>query len=118
MNQHQNQACIGKQMLDDSDLLAALDGEAGPEVFAHLHACPCCAARAALLARVERRLRDRLARALCPPTLTLIDFSLRLLEPEGYGAVAEHLHGCRACGDELALIIAEREPAYRYAQAP
>jgi len=105
-------------MLSDNDLLAALDGEADASVLAHLEACPCCAARAALLMRFERRLRGCLTRVLCPPTLTLIDYSLRLLDPSQQTSVAAHLHSCRACADELAQIVAERTPKYRVVQAP
>jgi anti-sigma factor RsiW len=110
--------CIADQMLSDADLLAAIDGEADEVVLQHLHSCPCCAARAELLSRLTTQLRHRLLRALCPSTLALIDYHLRLLEPAQHARIAAHLAECPHCASDLVNIVAVSEPVYRYVPTP
>lgn len=114
-HEHEQPACIADAMLSDAQLLAALDGEADAAVLLHLHACPCCAARAELLSRLDHGLRGRLARSLCPNTLTLIDHYLRLLDPDQHTAVATHLQGCQDCTNDLTRIVVVTPLAYRFA---
>lgn len=114
-HEHEQSACIADEMLSDAQLLAALDGEADELVLIHLHGCPCCVARAELLSRLDHCLRGRLARSLCPSTLALIDYYLRLLDPDQHLAVATHLQTCRACSGDLNQIVVVTPASYRFA---
>lgn len=103
--------CSRPPALDDLDLMAAVDGEARPDVLAHLSACDSCAARAAALASVQRALRRRLYRAFCPPSDDLVAFHHRQLSESRQAALASHLEECPHCARELQLIVrAAREP--------
>lgn len=90
--------------LDDLDLIAAIDGEAGPHVHHHLQRCPACAARARELAEFQRLLRVKLFRALCPPAEELAAFQLGLLEGGRYQELTQHLATCQRCRREVALL--------------
>jgi hypothetical protein len=90
--------------IDDLRLIAALDGNVEPALLDHLRSCLYCSTRARSFARLERTLRDRLFRALCPSTTDLLAFQQRALGPERYVVIAEHLRECPHCTHELALL--------------
>ena len=100
--------------LDDSALLAYLDGEAGRQVVAHLERCPHCRERATRLARLQGRLTAELYRLACPSTVELGEYHLGVLPPEQAEAVAHHVAECPHCSRELAQLegyLAELAPA-------
>lgn len=90
--------------LDDLALIAALDDEADELVMEHLRTCPECAARAHHYADLQRFLRQHLFRALCPSSDDLLAFHQRILNPERYVAIANHLGECPHCVRELGLL--------------
>lgn len=99
---------------DDQDLLAYIDGEAGPEVQRHVESCPRCQARVRQLAVQQDRLRARLYRAQCPTPHELGEYHLGLLPPTLAKAVVRHLSGCPHCQrevDQLAAYLGELAPA-------
>jgi hypothetical protein len=90
--------------LDDLALIAALDDEADEPVLEHIRACPECAARAYHYADLQRFLRQQLFRVTCPPSDDLLAFHQRILNPERYVAVANHLGECPHCLRELGML--------------
>ena len=90
--------------IDDLCLLAALDGQADAGVLEHLESCPSCHARAQSFAALERTLRDRLFRAMCPSTTELLAYQQRILGPHRYVIVAEHMQDCPYCAHEIQLL--------------
>lgn len=103
--------CSRPPALDDLDLVAAVDGEARPDILAHLSDCDYCAARAGALARIQHALRQRLFRAFCPTSDDLVAFHHQQLSEPRQAAVASHLDECPHCARELQLIVrAAREP--------
>jgi hypothetical protein len=93
-------ACISPPELDDTALLAYIDGEAAPQVIAHLKQCPHCRAKARVLARVQDRLTAQLYRLNCPSPLELGEYHLGLLPRDQAAALARHLVECPHCTHE------------------
>jgi hypothetical protein len=91
--------------LDDLDLIAALDDEADESVLYHLRSCRACARRARDFAALQQILRRRLFRALCPASDDLAAFQQRVLNPERYVAIADHLIDCPHCARERRLLM-------------
>ena len=83
------------------DLIAYLDGEASPDVVAHVRDCPPCSATAAGYARDLRRLQGRLFRFACPPSHRLGEYELGVVSPEERTAIAAHVVECPRCTAEL-----------------
>lgn len=83
------------------DLIAYLDGEASPDVAAHVRACPVCSAAAADYARDLRRLQGKLFRFECPPSHRLGEYELGVVSPEQRTAIAAHVVECPLCTAEL-----------------
>jgi hypothetical protein len=103
--------CVRPPAVDELDLVAAADGEAGPDVLAHLAACDYCASRARSIASLQQTLQHRLFRAFCPPTDDLLAFYHRTLSEARYAAIASHLDECPHCAREMQLILyAAHEP--------
>lgn len=96
--------CIGPTTPEDFELLAYADGEASPEVVAHLSACAYCRSRAEELRKEVAIWQKALRRAGCPPALELGEHALRMLPAEREAGVSEHLRLCRACASELAML--------------
>ncbi len=83
------------------DLIAYLDGEASPDVAAHVRDCPECCAASADYARDLRRLQGRLFRFECPPSHQLGEYELGVVSPEQRTAIAAHVVECPLCTAEL-----------------
>jgi hypothetical protein len=90
--------------LDDLDLIAAIDGEAGEEILAHLRDCPSCAARARDFDELLRLLRQRLFRILCPSSDDLLSYLQGWLEERRQAQIRAHLRDCPHCAGELRLL--------------
>ena len=97
-------ACISPPELDDTALLAYIDGEADPQVVAHLEQCPHCREKARVLARVQDRLTAQLYRLMCPSPLELGEYHLGLLPRDQAAALARHLAECPHCTREAAQL--------------
>lgn len=96
--------CVSPPELEDIQLLIYLDGEAEPEVTAHLQACSHCRLRAEKLASLQQGLTRRLYRATCPTSLELGEYHLGLLSPSRTRAIIDHLAMCPLCAEELAKL--------------
>ena len=83
------------------DLIAYLDGEAPPDIVAHVRDCPECGAAAADYARDLRRLQRRLFRFACPTSHQLGEYELGVVSPEERTAIAAHVVECPRCTAEL-----------------
>jgi hypothetical protein len=96
--------CCQPPALDDLALIAAIDGEASPEVMAHLRTCVSCAARAQHFATLQGLLRERFFRMFCPTTDELIAFHNGMVVGEQQEAIAAHILDCPHCQRELHLL--------------
>jgi anti-sigma factor RsiW len=93
--------CKNKPLLDDIELLMAVDGAANPEVEMHLSHCSPCSQRAAKLASLQRRATSQLFRAACPPSLELGEYHLGLLPAAMTAVIQQHVATCPYCQREL-----------------
>ena len=96
--------CTNPPELDERSLLLHLDGDAEPEIAAHLETCPHCRNRMLRLEEFQNSLRGRLHRIDCPPPLTLGEYQRGLLDPDARRHVATHVTGCPKCKAELARL--------------
>jgi anti-sigma factor RsiW len=106
--------CVYERPLDEVELLMSLDGEASPEVEMHLAQCPQCSQRAADLARVQHLTLANLYRAVCPPSLELGEYHLKLLPAAQAATVQRHLALCPHCTEELAQLTSFMKQADPY----
>lgn len=97
-------ACRVPPELDESQLIAAVEGDATAEVRAHLEQCPHCRARADELARLYAGLRAQLHRLDCPPADELSEFGFGLLPADRQATLQAHLDHCPRCRQELAQL--------------
>jgi len=97
-------SCADPPALTDLELIAALDGEASPEVSRHLRSCRHCAERVHALAQLQRGLRAHLYRAFCPSSQRLVEYRRGSLGYEQRAAIATHVASCPHCTRELALV--------------
>jgi anti-sigma factor RsiW len=103
--------CSMPPALDDVVLIAAVDGEAGADITAHLRACQHCAERARDFAELQGLLRKQLYRMFCPASDDLAALQQGLLNENQRAALAEHLAGCPHCTSELRMLAqATSEP--------
>lgn len=93
--------CICPPELDDLALIAAIDGEAGPEVQSHLLLCAACAARAQHYAELQGLLRKQFFRMFCPSTDTLVALHEGTLSPAQHAHTRAHADDCPHCRREL-----------------
>jgi hypothetical protein len=97
--------------LDDVVLIAAVDGEAGTDITAHLRACQHCAERARDFAELQGLLRKQFYRMFCPTSDNLAALQQGLLNGERRAALLEHLAACPHCTRELHMLAqATNEP--------
>jgi anti-sigma factor RsiW len=94
--------CSFPPELTERQLLEALDGIADEAVAAHLKNCPYCQTRANSFENTQNRLKSRLFRATCPPSLELAEFYLRTLPAPHMLTVSAHVRGCPHCAREIA----------------
>jgi hypothetical protein len=97
-------ACVLPPELDDRELLAYLDDEAGHQVVAHLKQCPHCRERADRWAQLQARMTAELFRITCPTTMELGEHHLGLLPGDQSVAVTRHLIECPHCSREVAQL--------------
>jgi anti-sigma factor RsiW len=98
--------CSHPPPLADEQILAMLDGDAAPQVSAHLADCASCAARLDDTRQVEQRLTGRLYRWDCPAPQQLGDYCLGLASANDADMIAQHLVLCAACSAEMEVLRA------------
>jgi hypothetical protein len=98
------EGCSWPVALDDLALIAAIDGEAGPDVMAHLRDCPYCSERAHVFAEMQGLLRKQLFRMFCPTSEELAAYQQGLLNGDQQAHIAEHLKECPHCTREFNLL--------------
>ena len=88
--------------LTEQQIWEALDGIADESIISHLQKCPYCQTRANALENMQSRLKSRLFRATCPPSLELAEFYARSLPDPQMLTVSAHVRDCPHCTRELA----------------
>jgi hypothetical protein len=96
--------CTTPPELNESQMIAFVDGDAATNVREHLAQCPFCMDRAQDLARLSAGLRARLYRLDCPTTEDLGDLRLSAIATEQRAALESHLEHCPHCRHELAQL--------------
>jgi hypothetical protein len=96
--------CNWPVALDDLALIAAIDGEAGPDVIAHLRDCPYCTERARVFEEMQGLLRKQLFRMFCPTSDELAAYQQGTLNGGQRASIAEHLKDCPHCTREFTLV--------------
>ena len=94
--------CSLPPALTDQHLWEALDGIADESITSHLQKCPYCQSRANALENMQSRLKSRLFRATCPPSLELAEFFARTLPDPQKLIISAHVRGCPHCMREIA----------------
>jgi len=90
--------------LDDLALIAAIDGEAEPDVMAHLRDCLYCSERARVFEDMQGLLRKQLYRMFCPTSEELAAYQQGTLNGDQQALVTEHLKECPHCTREFNLL--------------
>jgi hypothetical protein len=98
------EGCSWPVALDDLALIAAIDGEAGPDVMAHLRDCPYCSERAHVFENMQGLLRKQLFRMFCPTSEELAAYQQGLLNGGQRAHITEHLEECPHCTREFNLL--------------
>jgi hypothetical protein len=98
------EGCSWPVALDDLALIAAIDGEAGPDVMAHLRDCPYCSERARVFEDMQGLLRKQLFRMFCPTSEELAAYQQGLLNGGQQALITEHLKECPHCTREFNLL--------------
>jgi hypothetical protein len=106
--------CSCPPALDDLALIAAVDGEADEVTLDHLRNCPHCTERANDFDELQRLLRQRLFRILCPSGEELAAYQQGWLEMQRREQIRDHVRDCPFCSGELRLLV----DAGQAAQAP
>ncbi|MBV9171805.1 MAG: zf-HC2 domain-containing protein [Chloroflexi bacterium] len=86
---------------DPTELIAHIDGEAAPEVAAHVRHCADCTREAEGLSHTARQLLSKLYRFDCPDSMSLGEYVLDVLDPNRRRRVAAHIVECEECAGEL-----------------
>ena len=94
--------CVAPDAIQDWELEAYGDGEAGTHVAEHLARCPACRARLAELVCFEQHLHQTLYRFDCPSANRLRDYYWGFLPANECQQVEAHLDACPHCRAELA----------------
>ena len=103
--------CKSPPPLSDEELSFALDGEATPDVMAHLARCEECSARLAEARQVDQALAGTLLRWDCPTPMQLGDYHLGFAVPAQQRTIARHLELCARCSAEIEdLRVFDAEP--------
>jgi hypothetical protein len=98
------EGCSWPVALDDLALIAAIDGEAGPDVMAHLRDCPYCSERAHVFEDMQGLLRKQLFRMFCPTSEELAAYQQGLLNDGQQALITKHLKECPHCTREFNLL--------------
>jgi hypothetical protein len=98
------EGCSWPVALDDLALIAAIDGEAGPDVKAQLRDCPYCSERAHVFETMQGLLRKQLFRMFCPTSEELAAYQQGLLNGGQRALITEHLKECPHCTREFNLL--------------
>ncbi len=98
------EGCSWPIALDDLALIAAIDGEAGPDVMAHLRDCPYCSERAHVFEDMQGLLRKQLFRMFCPTSEELAAYQQSLLNDSQQTLINKHLQECPHCTREFNLL--------------
>ena len=101
------ETCIDPTKVNESELMAYVDGTADQAVVEHVRRCPACARRAQELAALQGALTARLYRVSCPTADQLIAYQQGDLRGSEKLTVAQHLRQCPHCARELAALARE-----------
>jgi hypothetical protein len=96
--------CISSPALDDTQIIAFVEGEADVAVAAHIKECPYCREKARRWTRMQNRLRQRSYRVTCPTPMVLGEYHLGYLPTPDVLVVSQHLRECILCSREVAAL--------------
>lgn len=96
--------CSCPPALDDLALIAAVDGEADEATLDHLRNCSHCTQRASDFDELQRLLRQRLFRILCPSSQELAAYQQGWLDTQRREQIRDHVRDCPFCSGELRLL--------------
>ena len=96
--------CVFPPELDDKQLLAYLDGQANEETKSHLQGCAHCRERAERLDRLQKKLTHQLYRIICPSSIELGEYHLRMLPASQMLVVGQHVRECPHCRRDVAAL--------------
>jgi len=98
------QTCIAPPGLEDTQLLACLDGAGDRQTIDHLKVCPSCRSRAQRYQRMEITLASLLYRVTCPSPMELGEYHLGGLKRGQAKGISLHLGECPRCAREVAQL--------------
>ena len=98
------QTCIAPPGLDDTQLLAYLDGVGDRQTIDHLKVCSSCRSRAQRFQRMETTLAALLYRVTCPSPMELGEYHLGGLKRGQAKGISLHLAECPRCAREVAQL--------------
>ena len=101
------ETCIHPSEIQESDLMAYVDGTADEAVVQHIRRCPACARQAEALATLQATLTAKLYRFSCPTPDQLIAYQQSELRGSEKLVVVQHLRQCPHCARELAALARE-----------
>lgn len=113
--------CSQPPALSDAQISTALNGQASPDILAHLTRCASCAARYNQARQFERALKEQLYRFDCPSARQIADYHQGLLEGDVALVIADHLRNCPQCNAErerLRQFLAADQAALPQARPP
>lgn len=93
--------CIQPDEIEDSDLVAYIDGEALPATIAHIEACAFCQQEVNQLLRVDLLLREAAYRENCPEPDELWLYTNGMLYSEKVQTLSLHIEECRYCQQDV-----------------
>lgn len=94
--------CITSPVLDDTQIVSYIEGEADESVVTHIKECPYCGERAAQWTLLQNSLRKQLYRITCPTPMELGNYHLGFLPGPQKLVVAQHVRECPLCRREVA----------------
>lgn len=107
--EEKNLKCTNPILVDQADVLAAVEDEARPEFTEHLKSCLFCRNEVAEYSKLSSLFSTRLGRKKaefrenCPNTQAIIDYTFNLLKGQDSAKVETHLQGCTYCQADYAL---------------
>jgi hypothetical protein len=93
--------CISSPALDDTQIVAYIEGEADDGVVAHIRECAFCNEKATEWSHLQNGLQRQLYRITCPTSIELGDYYLGLLSDSQKLVVTQHVRQCPLCRQEV-----------------
>jgi hypothetical protein len=96
--------CISSPALDDTQIIAFVEGEADAAVVSHIGECQYCREKARGWTHLQNHLRKQSYRVTCPTPMQLGEYHLGYLPAPDLLVVSQHLRECILCSREVAAL--------------